>query len=267
MAKDKILKAGRKAPGPSAAPDKVNHRLRYRLRRKHYAEMPALPVGKESAAHSSIAHVLAERGQQIAKLTTDIATWRDVALRAKAELENARKRFQREKVETIQFATEHLIKELIPVVDNLERALASALGVQDPKALHDGIIMVIDQFIAVLRANGLEIIAPEGQRFDPHFHEAVSAEEREDVEDNQVLGTFQKGYILRGRVVRPAMVRVARAVRRPVPADEPHPAEATEALGSPGMAGEETIADFDDTSQVSEDQVPGEPSGESDPSA
>ena len=252
------MKAGEKPLRMSAPSSDTRHRMLYRLRRRHYAEMKSLAAEGVLSAEAGLPRVLAEREQQIAKLTTDLTAWRDISMRAKAELENARKRFQREKAETIQFAAENLIRELIPVVDNLERALASAPAVVDPKALHDGIEMLVSQFLGILKANGLEAIAPDGQKFDPHFHEAVSAEEREDIEDNLVLSTMQKGYILRGRVVRPAMVCVGRAVRRPAAVEEVQPV---------GTSGEETLADFEDLQRAREDAAGEEPSDSSNPPA
>jgi molecular chaperone GrpE len=239
-------------------PDIANHRLRYRLRRAHYVGAAARPLEPEAPTESAVSRILAEREQQIAKLTTDKTTLHDLALRARAELENARKRFQREKSETIKFANEHLVREFIVVADNLDRALESAENVTDAKALHDGVKMVLDQFLGILKANGVEVIAPNGQLFDPHFHEAVAREDIEGIEDNTIVGTVQKGYMLRERVVRPAMVRVGRAVRPRTPADDLKAAARLDV--------EETLADFDDqpcASENAEDQ----PSNESDSAA
>ena len=204
--------------------DNASDRLRYRLRREHYAEMSKLAEaeGKE-VEPPAVSRTLAQREQQIAKLTADNAALRDLALRARADLDNARKRFQREKADTIKFANEQLVRELLGVLDNLERAIVSVDGALDVKAVHDGVQMVFDQFAGILQGAGLEVVDPAGRPFDPHFHEAVSTEERDDVPEHTVVATFQKGYVLRGRVVRPAMVRVARAVQ-PAPAPPAEPA-------------------------------------------
>ncbi|MBM3335289.1 nucleotide exchange factor GrpE [Candidatus Sumerlaeota bacterium] len=195
-------------------------RLKYRLRRAGYAERAERTEESAGVADPTVMRVMAEREQQIAKLATENTGLRDIALRARADLDNTHKRFQREKGETIKFATERLVRDLIPVLDNLERAIASAEGCADTKAICSGIQMVLDLFVGIMCRNGLEIVVADGQQFDPHFHEAVSTEEREDVADNQIVATLQKGYVLRGRVVRPAMVRVGRAVRRPIQAEE-----------------------------------------------
>jgi len=222
--------------------ERASCRLSYRLRREHYAKMSELAAAERAETEMpSLKRTLAERDQQIAKLTADNATLRDLALRARADLDNARKRFQREKAETIKYAAEQILRELIPVADNLERALASANGGADAKAVHDGVQMVLDQFVGVLRNNGLEAIASDGQQFNPHFHEAVGTEEGENVVDNQIVTTLQKGYMLRERVVRPAMVRVGRALR-PAAA----PVEATQPLSAPP---EEAAAVAEDVTQ------------------
>jgi molecular chaperone GrpE len=252
--------APKKTSHPLQFAEAVSRRLSYRLRRKHYADAVGPDAApKAAAAPPTVARILAEREQQIAKLTEDNAALRDLALRARADLDNARKRFQREKADIIKFATEQLLRELVAVLDNLERALASANGGADAKAVHDGVQMVLDQFSGILRAHGLEPIASDGQPFDPHFHEAVSTEEREAAMDNQIVATFQKGYLLRGRVVRPAMVRVARAVRpAPTRTPTPAPAPATEAIAPSAVTGEETIADLDDPGE-SQPRSPGKP--------
>jgi molecular chaperone GrpE len=265
--------ARKKPLRPVLPAEHVSRRLSYRLRREHYAEM-----GQSEAAPATetpppaVSRVLAEREQQIAKLTQDNAALRDLVLRARADLDNARKRFQREKSETVKYATEQLTRELVVVLDNLERALQSADSGADVKAVRDGIQMVLDSLLGILQSNGLQVIASDGHMFDPHFHEAVSADEREDAVDNQIVATFQKGYMLRGRVVRPAMVRVGRALRLAPPVAEPAAAE-SEAIApaavTPAATGDETIADLDDLPQTpapsAAEPPPGDPSPSPDP--
>jgi molecular chaperone GrpE len=229
-----------------------------------------LTVG-EGPGDAALQRQIAERDQQIEKIEGENANLREVALRARAEVDNARKRLRREKAEAIKYANETLTGELVVVVDNLERALESAGGASDAKAIHDGVEMVHNQFLSILQNHGLEPIVPDGQTFDPRFHEAVSAEERDDVADNTIIETLQKGYMLRGRVVRPAMVRVARAVATPEPAIEEVPAnEAQEAVPetpeeAPSEAAESepepvavTLPDTEDTQADTADGTPEE---------
>jgi len=226
------------SPGPGKITDVKSRRLHYRLRRERYQEMKSEERGVSSFIRDVLG-VLEDRDQKISDLTKEKEQLRNLAIRARADLENARKRFQREKEETIKFANEKLVRELILVVDNLERALASSSETSNAQAIYEGVKMVLDQLLSMLRAHGVEVIESDGKKFDPHFHEAVTTEEREDVEENQIIETFQKGYILSGRVIRPAMVKVARAASRPV-------AAAAGAEKTPDPDSEETLADFDD---------------------
>jgi molecular chaperone GrpE len=194
-------------------------RLSYRLRRHRYADSAVYPGERTPIGHDpELQQLLSQHEEQIEKLRSDNTSLRDLALRARAELDNARKRLEREKAETVKYANERLVRQLLEVLDNLERALGSVEDDEATRPMREGIRMVLQQFMGILTANGLEVVHPEGETFDPHFHEAVAAEERDDVPDQQVIDTLQKGYVLRGRVVRPAMVRVARA---PQPAAEP----------------------------------------------
>ena len=253
------MNSGARSDLPMTIGSTPSHRLYYRLRRQRYKEMAVQPGAEDASGQQAMARNLAEREEQIAKLEADVASLRDLALRARAELDNARKRFKREKAETIKFANENLVRELIGAVDNLERAMESSEAATDIKPLRDGVRMVFGQISSILQQKGLEVIVPDGQAFNPHFHEAVSAEARDDVPDNQIIGTLQKGYLLGGRVVRPAMVRVARAVKAPpieevpTPAEEEAPEAADEMeerekpLATFDADFEETPADFDDT--------------------
>jgi molecular chaperone GrpE len=195
-----------------------DRRFHYRVRRRRYAEMAAAreaAAGPEGCGHQS---TLMECEERIAKLSQDNTGLRDLALRTRADLENARKRFQREKADTVKFATETLVRELVHVIDNLERAILSAGNSIEAVAIRDGVQMVLDHFLGILTNNGLELITPTDETFDPNFHEAVATVERDDVPEGLITDVFQKGYVLRGRVVRPAMVRVARAPRCEEPA-------------------------------------------------
>jgi molecular chaperone GrpE len=137
-------------------------------------------------------------------------------LRKHADLENARKRLEREKQEFIRFAGSELIRRLLPVLDNLERALDAPGDVDD--SLREGIRLVHQQFLEVLKKEGLEPVEALGRPFDPTLHEAVLREETADGNPDEVIGVLQKGYSFRGRLLRPAMVKVA--VRPAGPAEE-----------------------------------------------
>jgi molecular chaperone GrpE len=143
----------------------------------------------------------------------------DRLLRATADFENFKKRSEREKLDRIKFAHEELMKELLPVVDNLERALASSEKTKDNEAIKKGIEIVLDQFLKTLKKFGLIGYASIGEKFDPHRHEAVEQVESTEHEANTVIDEFQKGYFLNGRLLRPALVAVTKHPDEPSSSD------------------------------------------------
>jgi len=134
----------------------------------------------------------------------------DRLLRQMAELDNFKKRTARERDEAIRFANEAVIKDLLPVVDNLERAVAHASGGDNGRPLVEGVEMVLRQFLDVLTKHGAAPILAIGQPFDPAKHEAMAQVERDDHEPNSVVEELQKGYTFRDRLLRPALVSVAK---------------------------------------------------------
>jgi len=136
-------------------------------------------------------------------------------LRLAAELENIKKRQEREVSELRQFANENLLKELLPVLDNLERALEHGRQSETPEALMEGLDLVNQDFLKVLGRFGVTPINSAGEPFDPTYHHAVMEEEAPEVEDQTVLKELQKGYLLQNRLLRPAMVVVSRNADKP----------------------------------------------------
>lgn len=139
----------------------------------------------------------------------EAAEQRDRALRAQADFDNFRKRVTRERDDERRRAGERLVGELLPVMDNLERAIEHAASGGDLKHLLAGVQAVHTQMIGVLAKEGVAVIDPEGERFDPTKHQAVSQGEDLSVPEGTVIDVFQKGYALGERVVRPAMVVVS----------------------------------------------------------
>lgn len=127
------------------------------------------------------------------------------ALRAKAELINYRKRKDEEVERLLKFANEDLVVELLPTLDNFERALK--VESTDSKLL-DGMKMVYNSLVSTLEKFGVKEIKAEGEKFDANLHEAVITESKEGVEEDVILEVFQKGYTLKDKVIRPAMVKV-----------------------------------------------------------
>jgi molecular chaperone GrpE len=131
-------------------------------------------------------------------------------LRLAADMENLRKRQEKERADVLLYANENLIKELLPVVDNLERALDHGRQSEAPEAMLEGIDLVYQGFLKVLAKFGVTPLESVGHQFDPAFHNAVMQEETTEVPDSNVTKELQKGYLMNQRLLRPAMVVVAK---------------------------------------------------------
>jgi molecular chaperone GrpE len=126
--------------------------------------------------------------------------------RMKAELENSRKRQEKERTRLTQLASERLVRELLPVLDNLERALEAEGDIRE------GVAATLDQLISILGREGLTPVPSDGEPFDPAVHEAVMSQPSEEHEEDTVIQTFERGYTLSGRPIRAAKVVVAKQV-------------------------------------------------------
>lgn len=148
---------------------------------------------------------------QIAALANELHTAKEQSLRALAEAQNARRRAEQDVEKAHKFGLEKIVNDLLPVVDNLERALG-AIDKNDEAltATAEGIQLTLKSFLDALARHQVLEVNPQGEPFDPQFHEAVSAIPSPDAEPNSVINVFQKGYTLHGRLVRPAMVVVAK---------------------------------------------------------
>ncbi len=145
-------------------------------------------------------------------LVEEIAALKDQVLRAQAETQNARRRAEQDVEKARKFALEKFVNDLLPVADNLERAVAA--GDKDDeaqKAILEGVELTLKSLQETLKKFHVEVVNPEGEPFDPQLHQAMSMVPNPDVEPNTVLNVFQKGYTLNGRLVRPAMVVVSSA--------------------------------------------------------
>ncbi|WP_425440914.1 nucleotide exchange factor GrpE [Sediminibacillus halophilus] len=129
-------------------------------------------------------------------------------LRLQAEYDNFRKRTQKEKEADLKYKSQSLVSELLPVVDNFERALDTVPEDESAAGFVDGIKMVYRQLRDALEKEGVEEIKTEGETFDPNIHQAVMQVEDDQYESNVVVQELQKGYLLKDRVIRPAMVKV-----------------------------------------------------------
>ncbi len=152
--------------------------------------------------------------------------YREMMLRYAAELENLKKSFKREKEEYFKYALETFMKELLPFVDNLERGLEAARQTNDIKALIEGIELTLKGLLQTLEKFGLkQFEVAIGEAFRPEVHEALAVEETHEHPEGTVVRTFQKGYTLHERVIRPALVAVA---KKPQGEEKKTPEEAGE---------------------------------------
>jgi molecular chaperone GrpE len=161
-------------------------------------------------AQDSPPQAAASLAEQLAAAKKEAAENYDRYIRSVADLENFRRRSVREKDELRQFAASRLLEDLLPALDNLALALASARQPKaEMKALAGGVDLVQQQLKAALASHGLKEINPLGEAFDPHQHEAISHEPGGDVKAEHILRVVRTGYVLNGRLLRPASVVVA----------------------------------------------------------
>ena len=146
---------------------------------------------------------------EVTELQQQKAALQEQMLRVKADAENFRKRMQREKDEFARFAREGFVRDLLPVKDNLERALLHADD--DPEGIVSGVKLILEQFDSTFKTMGVECVECRGKVFNPELHEAMSQVESDEHEPNTVVNELLKGYQLNGRLLRPAMVTVAKA--------------------------------------------------------
>ena len=149
--------------------------------------------------------------EQIEALKTSAADSLDKAVRAQAELDNVRKRTSRDIENAHKYALEKFINELLPVLDSMELGLNASDNVEDASSLREGMELTMKMFCSSLEKSGVSPVDPQkGDKFNPDQHEAVNMQEVDDAESGTVVTTLQKGYELNGRLIRPAMVIVAK---------------------------------------------------------
>lgn len=157
------------------------------------------------------AEALAERNAElenaIEKLNEEKEQLTERLMRLQAEYENYRKRTEKERIEERKYKVQDLAVDLLPVIDNFERALQTEVN-DENKALYDGMKMVYDQLLEALKAHGVEAMEVVNKPFDPNFHHAVMQEENDSLEPNTIIEELQKGFLLKDKVIRPAMVKV-----------------------------------------------------------
>ncbi len=170
------------------------------------------------AEETPVAEIVEEGPSELEQAQQEAKDLRDEMLRMRAETDNLRKRLQREKQESVQFANERLIKQLIPIFENLDRALKAPDT--NVESLKEGVRMTSDQVLALFKKENVEPIQAVGEPFDPSIHEVLSQMESNDHDENTVIEEFSKGYRMNGRVLLPAQVVTAKKPAQEEPEDK-----------------------------------------------
>lgn len=160
---------------------------------------------KETPLENMKKAVLLEKARDLRKTADENY---DLYMRSLAEIENLKKRFQKDKSDLIKFSNESLIKQLLSVIDNLEKAISACEDENSLHAVKEGVALTLKGLLDSLEKAGLKQVEAEGKPFDPNFHAAISEQEDNTADPGTVLQELQKGYILNERLIRPAMVIV-----------------------------------------------------------
>jgi molecular chaperone GrpE len=165
----------------------------------------------ESSSTATSAEASDPRAAEVSDLQKQRDDYYDRLLRKTAEFDNYRKRTERERLQSSETAAADLIEELLPMVDDMERALKADAGSEGADSIRRGVELIYKRLVDTLRKRGVKPIEALGADFDPHFHQAVSHEPAEGRRDGEVIEEFRRGYMLGDRLLRPAMVKVAKA--------------------------------------------------------
>ena len=179
---------------------------------------PVAPVVEESTPVDAEKEALR---QELEKAQAEAKDYLDQLLRARADYANYKRRGEQDKKDLIRYGNAGLMTRLLPVLDDFERAFLAVPEGLDKLTWVNGIVLIHRKMQIVMEAEGLEAIRTTGQKFDPSQHEAITTEDRDDMEDGAIIAEAQKGYKLGDRVLRPTLVRVARHVPKPEPSAAP----------------------------------------------
>jgi molecular chaperone GrpE len=188
--------------------DEHSHKPDHPYRRSHHAgpEGASAPVDPPEPREDRVAALEAE----LEAAREEARQANERAMRERADAENVKKRASREQGEAVRYGTERLVRDLLPVVDNLERAVQAAQGGGNGAPLVEGVTLVLKALLDVLGRHGVTRVEAEGTRFDPAHHEAVAHVESAQHEPNAVMQEHQPGYRLHDRLLRPALVTVSK---------------------------------------------------------
>ncbi len=188
----------------------MSEEMKKELENENELENEAVAEEQEAAEESLQEAAEESLEDKINKIEEEVEEWKNAYLRQQAEFQNFTKRKERELDELRKYAAEKIVVKVLDAVDNLERAIAASSESKDFDSLVKGVEMTLGQMHGILNAEGVEAIESVGMEYDPHQHHAVMTESCEDMEDNHVLMELQKGYKMKGKIIRPAMVKVCK---------------------------------------------------------
>ncbi len=168
-------------------------------------------AGEAEVDAGEAADDIAEAELTVDHLKDELDAAKEAALRAAAEAQNARRRAEQDVEKARKFALERFASDLLPVVDNLHRAVDACAEAEGVEAITEGVDLTLRSLLDVLKKNGVESVDPAGEPFDPQLHQAMTMVPNPDLEPNTVMDVMQQGYTLNGRLLRPAMVVVSKA--------------------------------------------------------
>ena len=168
-------------------------------------------VEEQKQVENPLEEAIARVQELEAQLAETAKKEQDLLLRTRAEIDNIRRRTEQDVEKAHKFALEKFAKDILNTIDNLERALATPANIEDEsvKALFDGVELTLKELLATVARFGVEPVGVVGEVFNPDLHQAISMQPMEGFETNQITTVLQKGYLLNGRVIRPAMVMVS----------------------------------------------------------
>ena len=168
-------------------------------------------VEEQKQGEDPLEEAIARVQELEAQLAETAKKEQDLLLRTRAEIDNIRRRTEQDVEKAHKFALEKFAKDILNTIDNLERALATPANIEDEsiKALFDGVELTLKELLATVARFGVEPVGVVGEIFNPDLHQAISMQPTDGFESNQITTVLQKGYLLNGRVIRPAMVMVA----------------------------------------------------------
>lgn len=166
---------------------------------------------KDKESKAAVVDNKKKTAEELDQLREEVKLAKEQYLRILAEVENTQKRLAREKEESIKFASESVVRDLIPIIDSLDQALRAVDKQHDPKSVIQGVQMIYQQILGLLYGEGVQRIETIGEVFDPNMHEAVAqVDAQNDQEDGEIIEEVHVGYKMHGRVIRPALVKVAK---------------------------------------------------------